>query len=135
MSSAAYEGKTPLEIFRLIAPEFAAVTDSVVSAYIDLASNFVCSGKYGESINLAIALMAAHIMASPGGYSNDGSTSAGRITSRKEGDLQITYGSVSDSSDYLSGTTYGNLLKALLRKKGGGMALMTRGPVMGCSCR
>ena len=135
MSSAAYEGKTPLEIFRLIAPEFAAVNDDTVTAYLDLASNFVCSGKYGKSINLDIALMAAHIMASPGGYSNDGSTSAGRITSRKEGDLQITYGSVSDSSDYLSGTTYGNLLKALLRKKGGGMALMTRGAIGGCLCR
>ncbi|WP_435952736.1 DUF4054 domain-containing protein [Dryocola sp. BD626] len=132
MNIAAFEGLTPLKIFRKLAPEFAAVPDDVVQGYIDLASLFVCEGEYGDAYNVALALMAAHIMASPGGYSADGSTSSGRILSRKEGDLAITYGNVSGDSSYLSGTTYGNLLQMLRKKKGGGFSIMTRGVVGGC---
>ncbi|WP_158782496.1 DUF4054 domain-containing protein [Pantoea sp. BAV 3049] len=134
MNIAAFEGLTALEIFRKLAPEFAAVPDPVVLGYIDLASLFVCEGDYGKALNVALALMAAHIMASPGGYSQDGSTSVGKILSRKEGDLSITYGSVSSDADYLSGTTYGNLLQMLRKRLGRGFALMTRGVVGGCVC-
>ena len=38
MNIAAFEGLTPLEIFRKLAPEFAAVPDEVVQGYIELAS-------------------------------------------------------------------------------------------------
>lgn len=134
MNIAAFEGLTPLEIFRKLAPEFAAVPDDVVQGYIDFASLYVCECDYGGAYNVALALMAAHIMASPGGYSDDGSTSSGRILSRKEGDLAITYGNVSGDSSYLSGTTYGNLLQMLRKKKGGGFSIMTRGVVGGCGC-
>lgn len=134
MNIAAFEGLTPLEIFRKLAPEFAAFPDEVVKGYIELASLFVCEGDYGDAYNVALALMAAHIMASPGGYSDDGSKSSGRILSRKEGDLAITYGNVSGDSSYLSGTTYGNLLQILRKKKGGGFSIMTRGVVGGCWC-
>ena len=65
MNIAAFEGLTPLEIFRKLAPEFAAVPDEVVQGYIDLASLFVCEDEYGDAYNVALALMAAHIMASP----------------------------------------------------------------------
>lgn len=106
MNFAAFEGKTPLDIFRVIAPEFAAVPDDVVQGYLELATVFVCKGDFGKYYNVAVALMAAHVMASPGGYSQDGSSSSGRILSRKEGDLSITYGNVSSESSYLSGTTY-----------------------------
>lgn len=135
MNYAAFDGLTPLEIFRKVAPEFAAVSNEVVQGYIDLASLFVCEGDYGKAVNVAIALMAAHIMASPGGYSQDGSTSAGKVLSRKEGDLSITYGSVSSDSDYLSATTYGALLQFLRQRLGRGFALMTRGAIGGCGCR
>ncbi|HFD4213934.1 TPA: DUF4054 domain-containing protein [Pseudomonas aeruginosa] len=53
---------------------------------------FVCEDEFGDAYNVALALMAAHIMASPGGYSDNGSTSSGRILSRKEGDLAIWIG-------------------------------------------
>lgn len=135
MKASAFEGLTPVEIFRKVAPEFANVPDDVVAGYLDLAEAFVCSGGYGKAYNLALSLMAAHIMASPGGYSQDGSNSSGRILSRKEGDLSITYGNVSSDSSYLGGTTYGNLLKILRKKMGGGFALMTRGVVGGCGCQ
>lgn len=134
MNIAAFEGLTPLEIFRKLAPEFAAVPDGVVQGYIELASLFVCKDEYGDAYNAALALMAAHIMASPGGYSDNGSSTSGRIISRKEGDLSITYGNVSSDSSYLGGTTYGNLLQMLRKKKGGGFAIMTRGVVGGCGC-
>lgn len=134
MNYAAFEGKTPLEIFRLIAPEFAAVSDDVVNNYLELATVFVCAGDYGKYYNVAVALMAAHIMASPGGYSDGASTSSGKVQSRKEGDLAITYGNVSSDTSYLGGTTYGNLLQMLRKKMGGGYALMTRGVVGGCLC-
>ncbi|MEN4404453.1 DUF4054 domain-containing protein [Enterobacter hormaechei subsp. xiangfangensis] len=134
MNIAAFKGLTPLEIFRKLAPEFAAVPNEVVQGYIDLASLFVCEDEYGDAYNVALALMAAHIMASPGGYSDNGSTSSGRILSRKEGDLAITYGNVSGDSSYLSGTTYGNLLQLLRKKRGAGLSIMTRGVVGGCLC-
>lgn len=41
MNIAAFEGLTPLEIFRKLAPEFAAVPDEVVQGYIDLL-RFMC---------------------------------------------------------------------------------------------
>lgn len=134
MNYAAFDGLTALQIFRKLAPEFAAVPDPVVQGYIDLASLFVCEGDYGKATNVALTLMAAHIMASPGGYSQDGSTSSGKVLSRKEGDLSITYGSVSSNSDYLSGTSYGNLLQLLRKRLGRGFSLMTRGVVGGCAC-
>ncbi|MGM8556000.1 DUF4054 domain-containing protein [Enterobacter hormaechei subsp. steigerwaltii] len=135
MNIAAFKGLTPLGIFRKLAPEFAAVPDEVVQGYIDFASLFVCEGEFGDAYNVALALMAAHIMASPGGYSDNGSTSSGRILSRKEGDLAITYGNVSGDSSYLSGTTYGNLLQLLRKKRGAGFSIMTRGVVGGCLCQ
>lgn len=135
MNIAAFVGLTPLEIFRKLATEFAAVPDEVVQGYIDLASLFICESEYGDAYNVALALMAAHIMASPGGYSDNGSASSGRILSRKESDLAITYGNVSSDSSYLGGTTYGNLLQMLRKKKGGGFSIMTRGVVGGCWCQ
>lgn len=134
MNIAAFEGLTPLEIFRKLAPEFAAVTDEVVQGYIDFATFYVCVDDYGKAYNVALALMAAHIMASPGGYSQDGSSSSGKVLSRKEGDLSITYGNVSSDSSYLSGTTYGNLLQLLRKRMGAGFSIMTRGIVGGCLC-
>ena len=133
MNYSAFEGLTPLEIFRKIAPEFASVPDDTVEAYLELAGVYVCVNEYGKYYNVAVALMAAAIMASPGGYSEDGSSSAGRVTSRKEGDLAISYGAISSDSSFLGGTTYGNLLEMLRKKMGGGFAIMTRG-VVGCGC-
>lgn len=140
--TAAYEGKTPLGIFRLIASEFAVVSDQIVQSKIDLASVLICAGNYGKNSNVALALMAAHLLALPGGANGgaagDGSTSSGRVLSRKEGDLAITYGNVSSGSkndnESITGTTYSDLLNALRRKAGGGIGLMTRG-MMGCGCR
>lgn len=94
----------------------------------------MCVDEYGKAYNVALALMAAHIMASPGGYSQNGSSSSGKVLSRKEGDLSITYGNVSSDSSYLSGTTYGNLLQLLRKRMGAGFSIMTRGIVGGCLC-
>lgn len=141
MNAAAFEGKTPLEIFRVIAPEFAAISDTDVQNRIELASAFICAGDYGKNATLALALMAAHLLALPGGVNGgvagDGSTSSGRVVSRREGDLSFTYGEVSsgkaNSYASITGTTYADLLNALRRKAGGGIGLMTRG-VVGCGC-
>lgn len=137
----AYEGKTPLDIFRLVATEFAAVSDADVQNKIALASVLICTEHYGKNGDVALALMAAHLLALPGGAnggaSGDGSSSSGRVLSRREGDLAITYGAVSgsNSSDAITGTTYADLLKALRRKSGRAIGLMTRGPVWGCGCQ
>ena len=141
--TAAYEGKTPLEIFRLVAPEFAAVEDTDVLNKITLASVIICTVHFGQNANAALALMAAHLFALPGGANGgadgDGSTSSGRVLSRREGDLAITYGAVSGSEgtngETITGTTYADLLNALRRKSGRAIGLMTRGPVWGCGCR
>lgn len=130
MDFASVSGLTPLEIFRIIAAEFSQVPDEDVNKAILIAGVFLCPEEYGEYGNVALALMAAHIMALPGGVNGGRSTSSQKVTSMKEGDLSLTYGSVSDGdSSWLGGSTYGVLLTALQKRLGMHLSLMTRGPI------
>lgn len=130
MDFTSISGMSALEIFRIIAPEFSAVSDEDVNKAILVAGMFVCAESYGDYGNAALAIMAAHIMALPGGVNGGYSTSSQKVTSMKEGDLSINYGNVSDASgSWLGQTTYGQLLQMLQKRLGMHLSLMTRGPI------
>lgn len=89
--------------------------------YIDLANSRISSCYFGKNRNLAIALQACHdyTMDQRGG-------DAGTLSSKKEGDLSISY-SVSGSTggDDLSQTSFGMALKRLTKQSNGGAISVT----------
>ncbi|QKJ86680.1 DUF4054 domain-containing protein [Paramixta manurensis] len=113
MSQTLYEAKPPLEVFRQIALEFAEIPDETINDYLELSTLFLSNKSYGEANNIALALMSGHMMASLGCFSKESFTSTARVISRTEGDLSISYESISNDTDYLSTTSYGNLLLLL----------------------
>lgn len=120
---------TALEIFRIIADEFADIPDETIQNKMLFASVYVGKDCYGDAYNVALALMTAHLMALPGGVNGGYSTSAGKVTSMKEGDLSLSYGALSSDTSWLGQTTYGQLLDQLQRARGMHLTFMTRGPI------
>lgn len=114
------------EYLQAVAPTVA--TDPSVSVYIQMAEERTNSAFYGHKTNQAIALLAAHIAflftavpnshGAGSGSSEGGST--GSITSKREGDLSVSYGSGAVSSAAvgvsdvdLAQTRFGLMLLAL----------------------
>lgn len=122
-------GLTALQIFRILADEFADVPDKTVEGKMLLASVYIDKECYGDAYNLAVAMMTAHLMALPGGVNGGYSTSAGKITSMKEGDLSLSYGALSSDTSWLGQSTYGQMLDQLQRARGMNLTFMTRGPI------
>lgn len=126
---------SPLEIFRIVADEFDDIPDDVVIKKMLFASVFIDKEIYGEAANVALALMTAHMMALPGAIGgHQYSTSSSRVTSMKEGDLAISYGSLIGDASWLGQSTYGSLLDMLHLRTGLKLGMITRGPVGSCAC-
>ena len=117
---------TPLQAFRLVAPEFTATSEDTISGVFELVGPMVSETKFGKLYPQAIAYLAAHwlawqaLIASAG--SSNGATTAGRITSEREGDLSRGYADNSRSPnaggsffDNLERTSYGLEFKRLAR--------------------
>ena len=115
---------TVTQLLDALAPQFADSTDK--DTFISLASGQVNTCNYGDQSNYAIALMTAHIMTLSARV--DG---GGGVSSKKEGDLSIGFGSVAGVSGSLSTTPYGILLDGLNKSKNVGIAV-TGGCDDGC---
>lgn len=89
---------TQIEIFRFIAPQFAAVSDEDVQIALDLAALFISVEAYPlGSRDLALALKAASILfVQAQSASGDGTNKV--VTREKEGDLERSYSSSSSST-------------------------------------
>lgn len=122
---------TILEIFRVIAPEFADVTDEVVQANIDIYADMISRSNFGKYYGRAVAFYTAHNMALTKIMTSSGSTSTdvigGAVIREKEGDLERQYSEGKTTSDLLDKTVYGkqylNLMKVCIvpvtiRKRG-----------------
>jgi len=118
-----------LEIFRIIADEFAGVSDETIQKKMLFAAVYLDKECYGDAYNVALALMTAHLMALPGGVNGGYSTSAGKVTSMKEGDLSLSYGALSSDNSWLGQSTYGQMLDQLQRSRGMHLTFMTRGVI------
>lgn len=90
-------------------------TNSRVSVWLEMACFRVGRAYFGDAFCYALALMAQHIAACET-RSADGSD-AGRITSKREGDLSVSFGGngSSDSGD-LQATSYGEQYAALVKQ-------------------
>lgn len=117
---------TPLEYFRLLAPEFSSVIDATVNTWLSVAGNLAdTSCLTAETANMAKALYAAHLLRLTQTQAQAGSAALGPVTSEREGDLQRTYGAVKGSDTWLGQTSYG-LQYIEFTKICFGSAIMTR---------
>lgn len=123
---------TALEYFRLLAPEFVAVGDPIVTSWLTIAGNLVYAPCLdAERLAMAHALYAAHLqyMAGQSASGGGGSVSTGALIREKEGDLERAYSasssSGSSSNSELAGSLYGRQYLDLTRACHGA-AIMTR---------
>ena len=99
---------TPLEYFRLLAPEFASVSDGTVGTWLTVAGNVANTGCLETEVaNMALALYAAHLLWVTQNQASGGSKGTGAIKSEKEGDLSRSYGVVSGDTTWLGQSPYG----------------------------
>lgn len=86
---------TPLEAFRIVAPEFAAEPDSTVNQYLTMATLYINVAGYPvDAQPYAQALKAASLMVARA-KSLTGGSSGGTVIEEKEGDLTRKYSEAS----------------------------------------
>ena len=88
-----------LKVFRVIAPEFAEMTDEEVTEMLELFAPMVSKHTFGTKYNLALAYFVAHIISLNNVYTT-------------------TAGASSDASDYMSllyKTYYGRMYLQIMK--------------------
>lgn len=116
---------TPLEYFRVLAHEFAAVPDASVNVWLQMALDVInVEGLDAERAAMAQALYAAHLLTTSSSAATGGG-GRGQVTSEKEGDLQRTYATLSSSTTWLGATHYGQMYLEITRVCGG-VGILTR---------
>lgn len=109
---------TASEILSAIAPQFDDASGR--QTFLDLSESRTSSTFFGANRPEAVAYRAAH-MADLAASAAVSSGASGPITSKKEGDLAVSFGMSSGSkgdSAYLSQTSYGRMLLDLMRSSG-----------------
>lgn len=115
---------TQLEVFRIVAPEFAGETDITVQAFLDLAPLYINPEIYPvESRGLALVLKAASLMLNRT-RSASGSSSGGALLEEKEGDLMRKYGASNKNGATID--IYEQQLLQLSASTIAGMGILTR---------
>lgn len=103
---------TVVQILDMIAPQFVADTNKL--SFIELATMRTNANVFGENYNLAVALRSAHMLT----LSKRASGDAGQVSSKREGDLQISYFQDSSASSTDNGdlgmSHYGKQLIGLI---------------------
>ena len=114
---------TALETFRLTANEFAEISDDDIDDWIELVKPLISEKKFGNTYNLALALLVAHKlkMAGYGDNSTGKVDDALRVSSYSEGEVSISYsasqsGSISVDAEYTL-TAYGLQFLGIRRSK------------------
>lgn len=84
---------TALQIFRLVAAEFADMKDEVVSQWIELTAPLISKRVFGKLYDQALALLTAHRL-KLGGYGDSSLGTVGdalRVGSYTEGETSISF--------------------------------------------
>ena len=97
------------DILSAIAPELDSVDPTRRAIILDLADKQTSDDAFKESRDHYVALLAAHMLT----LSNRGGD-GGVVTSKKEGDLAISYGGIANAEG-LASTSYGQELLRLRR--------------------
>jgi hypothetical protein len=120
---------TALQYFRLLAPEFASISDAIVNQWLTIAEMFVPTGCIdAEKYAMATALYAAHLIKQSIVSASGGAV--GPVTMEKEGDLARSYGTTKGDDSVLGSTTYG-LQYMQVTAACYGSAIMTRYGISG----
>lgn len=114
---------TPIEILRLLAPEFSSISDEVITRWIELFTPFVSTKRFGDTYNQALALLTAHKLKMAGYGDNTNGTIGDtlRVGSYSEGETSIGY-TVNQGTNLLNDaeltlTTYGLQYLSLRRAR------------------
>jgi len=120
---------TALQYFRLLAPEFASISDAIVNQWLTIAGMFVPTGCLdAEKYAMATALYAAHLIKQSTVSASGGAV--GPVTMEKEGDLARSYGTTKGDDSVLGSTPYG-LQYMQVTAACYGSAIMTRYGISG----
>ena len=110
-----------IAIFRVIATEFAEVTDATLNTWFDLFAPMVSKKTFGAKYDLALAYFIAHIIALQNEYTTTAGASADNsvagVKREREGDLEREY-AIPDASDYMSllyKTYYGRMYLQIMK--------------------
>lgn len=120
-----------LEQIYKLAPAFRKVDPELLSAWVELAQDFVCKNHFGDKYDRAVALYTLHLMTLDGAMKQENETVESysrRVASFSlNGEFTQTFAKVSDdnSGNALRQTPWGKMYEILNKKKGGGFGLIS----------
>lgn len=120
-----------LEQIYKLAPAFRKVDPELLSAWVELAQDFVCKNHFGDKYDRAVALYTLHLMTLDGAMKQENETVESysrRVASFSlTGEFTQTFAKVSDdnSGNALRQTPWGKMYEILNKKKGGGFGLIS----------
>lgn len=120
-----------LEHIYKLAPAFRKVDPELLSAWVELAQDFVCKNHFGDKYDRAVALYTLHLMTLDGAMKQENETVESysrRVASFSlNGEFTQTFAKVSDdnSGNTLRQTPWGKMYEVLNKKKGGGFGLIS----------
>ena len=125
-----YSADEVIAKMRALAPPLTKVSDDILTAWLTLATEFVCTSKFGDSINTALALMTMHLMFLDGAMKQENESVdsySRRVASfTLSGEFSQTFDRVSESTDNeLLSTPWGKMYWRMLKMRGGGFGLIT----------
>ncbi|QYU38165.1 hypothetical protein [Enterobacter phage Phc] len=127
-----------IAIMRRLAPPLGQVPDEQLSAWIDLATLFVCGHKFKDKYSYALALYTMHLMFLDGAMKTedeDVESYTRRVTEFSlNGEFTQRFASISSenqSGKVIRSTPWGKMYEILNKKMGGGFGLIT-GLKRGC---
>jgi hypothetical protein len=94
-----------IDILHDIAPQF--IDDVTNARFINYATPLVSSCKFGDSYELAVAYLSAHMLQLSTQIASSGGTFAGVINSISEGSRALGYSTISPNDAELMTTIYG----------------------------
>jgi len=110
-----------IAVFRVIATEFAEVTDTDLETWYELFAPMVSKKTFGKKYDLALAYFIAHVIALQNQYTTTAGASADNsvagVKREREGDLEREY-AIPDASDYMSllyKTYYGRMYLQIMK--------------------
>jgi hypothetical protein len=118
------------QIYKL-APAFKTIDPELLSAWIELAEEFVCKNHFKDSYAKGVALYTLHLMTLDGAMKQEGESVESysqRVSSFSlSGEFSQTFAKVSDdtSGKAIRQTPWGKMFEVLNKKKGGGFGLTT----------
>ncbi|MGN0813982.1 MAG: DUF4054 domain-containing protein [Candidatus Coproplasma sp.] len=114
-----------------LAPPMKGVEPGLLSAWVELAEEFVCKSRFGSSYVKALALYSLHLMTLDGAMKEEGESVESysqRVTGFSlSGEFSQTFGRVSadQSGRTIRQTPWGKMYETLLKRRGGGFSILT----------